>query len=52
MKTVVAVVHRLDMIASYDKIAVMKNGRMVEFGTYQALMADNGFLHDLVAEQK
>jgi ABC-type multidrug transport system fused ATPase/permease subunit len=50
-KTVIAVVHRLDMIAGYDKIAVMQNGRLVEFGPYEELMAKSGFLHNLVAEK-
>ncbi|MFZ0134358.1 MAG: ATP-binding cassette domain-containing protein, partial [Desulfobacterales bacterium] len=32
--TLVAVVHRLDIIEGYDKIAVMKAGRIEEMGTY------------------
>lgn len=50
-KTVIAVVHRLDIIDTYDRIAVMKNGRIVEFGTYKELIAKNGFLYSLVAEK-
>ncbi len=46
--TVISVVHRLDTIAGYDKIAVMKAGRIVEVGTYDELMARKGALHELV----
>lgn len=38
-QTVVAVVHRLDTLAAYDKIAVLKAGRIVEMGEYDQLMA-------------
>jgi ABC-type multidrug transport system fused ATPase/permease subunit len=31
----IAVVHRLDIIRNYDRIAVMKDGRIVEVGTYR-----------------
>ena len=37
--TVVAVVHRLDTVAAYDRIAVLKAGRIVEMGQYDQLMA-------------
>ena len=40
--TVLAVVHRLDIIKNYDKIAVMKTGKIVELGTYDELMAKKG----------
>ena len=30
--TVIAVVHRLDIIRNYDKIAVMKGGKIIEMG--------------------
>lgn len=49
--TLVAVVHRLDVIADYDRIAVMESGRIVESGTYEELMARKGRLHQLVAKQ-
>ncbi len=46
--TVIAVVHRLDTIVGYDKIAVMKAGQIVETGSYQELMNRKGMLYELV----
>ncbi len=48
--TLIAVVHRLDVIENYDKIAVMKDGRIVEFGSYKELIARQGFLKQLITE--
>jgi ABC-type multidrug transport system fused ATPase/permease subunit len=47
--TVIAVVHRLDTVKSYDKIAVMKSGKISEMGTYEHLMANRGMLYELVS---
>ena len=47
--TVIAVVHRLDTVISYDKIAVMKSGKISEMGTYEQLMANRGVLYELVS---
>jgi ABC-type multidrug transport system fused ATPase/permease subunit len=46
-KTLIAVVHRLDIIKNFDKIGVMKAGKMVEVGTYQELMERKGILYEL-----
>jgi len=46
--TVIAVVHRLDTIKGYDKIAVMKAGQIVETGSYEELIAKKGMLYELV----
>ncbi|WP_034643651.1 ABC transporter ATP-binding protein/permease [Desulfovibrio inopinatus] len=46
--TVIAVVHRLDTIKNYDKVAVMKAGRIVEVGGYEELIAKKGMLYELV----
>lgn len=51
-KTVISVVHRLDTIEGYNKIAVMRGGRMVEFGTYAELMQKKGFLYRLASENR
>ncbi len=48
--TVVAVVHRLDMISEYDHIIVLKAGKIVESGTYDDLLAAKGVLYELVNE--
>jgi energy-coupling factor transporter ATP-binding protein EcfA2 len=45
--TLVAVVHRLDIIKNYDKIAVMKAGRIEELGTYEELLEKKGLLYQL-----
>ncbi len=50
--TVVAVVHRLDIIKTYDRVAVMKAGKIGEIGTYDELMARKGLLYELVYGKK
>ena len=49
--TVVSVVHRLDIISSYDKVAVMKAGRLMEMGTYQELINKKGTLYELMGKK-
>lgn len=49
--TVVAVVHRLDIIGHYDRIAVMKAGKIVEIGSFAELMARKGALYELVGKR-
>ena len=46
-KTVIAVVHRLDIIKDYDQVAVMKAGKIVEMGTYRELIEKRGMLYEL-----
>lgn len=46
--TLVAVVHRLDIIKNYDQIAVMQKGRLQELGSYADLMEQQGLLYDMV----
>ncbi len=50
--TLIAVVHRLDIVKNYDRIAVMKAGRIVEMGTYDELMDKHGLLRELVDGKK
>jgi ABC-type multidrug transport system fused ATPase/permease subunit len=47
-RTVIAAVHRMDIIGTFDKVAVMKAGKLVEFGTYQELIEQKGILHELI----
>jgi ABC-type multidrug transport system fused ATPase/permease subunit len=49
--TVVSVVHRLDTIKNFDKVAVMKAGKILEMGTYNELMARKGMLYELVGKK-
>jgi len=50
--TLIAVVHRLDIIKNYDRVAVMKGGKIAEMGTYDDLMAKHGVLRELVDGKK
>ncbi|MGD2270269.1 MAG: ATP-binding cassette domain-containing protein, partial [Desulfobacterales bacterium] len=45
--TLIAVVHRLDIIKNYDKVAVMKAGKIGELGSYDELIAKKGMLYEL-----
>ncbi|OGR17499.1 MAG: ABC transporter ATP-binding protein [Desulfobacterales bacterium GWB2_56_26] len=51
-RTVIAAVHRLDIIEGFDKVAVMKAGKLVEFGTYHELLERKGSLHELIYGRK
>jgi len=50
--TLIAVVHRLDIIRNYDRIAVMKAGKIIEMGAYEELMDQHGVLRELVDGKK
>jgi len=46
-KTIISVIHRLDLTPSYDMIYVLKNGLIIEQGSYQELMARKGAFYEL-----
>jgi ABC-type phosphate transport system ATPase subunit len=50
--TLIAVVHRLDIIKNYDSVAVMKDGKIIEKGDYYTLMEKQGTLYELVSGEK
>jgi ABC-type multidrug transport system fused ATPase/permease subunit len=50
--TLISVVHRLDIIRNYDKVAVMKAGKIIELGSYDELIAKKGALYELVGGKK
>ena len=50
--TLISVVHRLDIIKNYDKVAVMKAGKIIEIGSYDELIARKGALYELVGGKK
>ena len=50
--TVISVIHRLDLLPSFDKVAVMKSGKVVESGAPQKLLEDQGVLYELVHGKK
>ena len=46
-KTVIAVAHRLSTIQDYDRIYVFDEGRIVESGSHDDLLASRGSYHKL-----
>jgi len=47
--TVIAVIHRLDIAPDFDKIIVLRAGRIVETGSYPELMAKKGVFYELTS---
>ncbi len=50
--TVISVIHRLDLLPSFDKVAVMKSGKIIESGAPEKLLAEQGVLYELVHGKK
>ncbi|EGR0726113.1 ABC transporter ATP-binding protein [Vibrio cholerae] len=50
-KTVIAIAHRLSTIAAMDRLIVMDEGKIVEQGTHQELLAHRGIYAQLWAHQ-
>mgnify|MGYP000546802450 CR=1 FL=1 len=50
-KTIIAVIHRLDLTPTYDRIIVLKAGAVIEQGTYAELMDRQGVFYELVHKQ-
>lgn len=50
-KTVIAIAHRLSTIAAMDRLIVLDQGRIVEQGTHQQLIDENGIYAKLWRRQ-
>ena len=50
-KTVVVAAHRLSTVKNADQIVVMRQGKIVERGTHQELLAMRGYYYELVKNQ-
>lgn len=50
-KTVLVIAHRMRTVAGADKIVLIKDGRVAEEGSYQALMAQDGLYKKMVELQ-
>ena len=44
-RTVIMIAHRLSTIANVDRIYVVKDGQVIEDGSYPELMAQEGVFH-------
>jgi ABC-type multidrug transport system ATPase subunit len=45
--SLISIVHRLDNSSKYDKIAVMKGGRISEMGSFEELIEERGLFYSL-----
>ncbi len=50
--TLIAVVHRLDIVKEYNKVAFLKAGKIVEMGSYDELMEQKGYFYELANEHR
>lgn len=50
--TRIVIAHRLSTIKQCDRIIVLEGGKIIEDGTYDELLAQEGFFHELVERQR
>lgn len=50
-RTCIMIAHRLSTVQNADLIVVMKNGRILEYGTHQQLLSNRGAYYQLVNAQ-
>jgi ATP-binding cassette, subfamily B, bacterial MsbA len=51
-RTSIVIAHRLSTIRHADEIIVLQKGKIVERGTHEQLLAQNGFYRKLVEMQE
>jgi ABC-type multidrug transport system fused ATPase/permease subunit len=50
-RTAFVIAHRLSTIRNADQVLVIDDGRLIERGTHDELLAQRGFYHDLYMSQ-
>jgi len=50
-KTTIVIAHRLSTIKNADRIIVLKSGEIIEEGTHESLIKNNGYYSQLVKDQ-
>lgn len=50
--TVIAIAHRLTSVSDFDQIFVFKEGKVVESGTFEELLATNSYFKELYRKEK
>jgi ATP-binding cassette subfamily B protein len=50
-RTAFVIAHRLSTIRSADQVLVIDGGRIIERGTHETLLAQEGFYHNLYMSQ-
>lgn len=50
-RTVILIAHRLSTVRDADQIICLRDGRVVETGTHETLVAAHGYYHELVKDQ-
>ncbi|MBQ4411191.1 MAG: hypothetical protein II848_00060, partial [Candidatus Methanomethylophilus sp.] len=50
-RTSFLIAHRLSTIRNCDKIIVMRDGKLVETGTHEELLAKGGYYYELYSSQ-
>jgi len=51
-KTTIIISHRISSIKSADRIMVLKNGRLIEFGEHKKLVKNNGYYNEIYKKQQ